>query len=64
MLTMAMDKSFSDDNAICYVRPVLWISCFHIIGTSGACHKFPTHSPGVAMLFDFIVVYTIAANYT
>jgi len=32
MLPVAVARSFSDDSAICYVLPVLWMtSCFHIM---------------------------------
>ena len=33
MLSVAVARSSSDDNAICYVLPVLWMtSCFHMMG--------------------------------
>jgi len=61
-----------DNNAICYVLPVLWMtSCFHIMEygawlwqyihgrhAAASSHKFPTYSPGSATLFDFVVIYS------
>jgi len=37
MLTEAAARSFSDDNAIRYVLPVLWMApCFHLLGPAKA----------------------------
>jgi len=32
MLSVTVAQSSSDDNAICYVLLVLWMTCFHILG--------------------------------
>ena len=38
MLAVAVARSFSDDSAICYLLPVLWMtSCLHIIGAYMWC---------------------------
>jgi len=37
MLAVAVVRSFSDDDAICYVLPVLWITiCLPVIGQAKA----------------------------
>ena len=40
MLSVAVARSSSDDNAMRYVLPVLWmISCFHIVESMGQNHR-------------------------
>lgn len=69
MLTVAVARS-SDENATCYVLPVLWVTDvrqFNIMGhvtlakhrrrsrDAASSHKFKTLSPEDAMLFDLVV---------
>ena len=53
VLTVAMTRSSSDDNAICYVFPLLWMtSCLPIIGQAKAMptgHILTSDSPGAEL---------------
>ena len=53
MLPVAVDRSFSDDTAIRYVLPVLWMtSCFHIVEPVGQIQRVP---PGCVVGGELVI---------